>query len=1457
MKKSFVVFVIFMQVIMSSYAMYRTTEGARSYLWTFSPELMGLGMGFAGNESPSSFVINPASNSFLQRIELEVSYGVAPGFLASTFNNSEKFSETKDFFMPFIINTSVSIPTKYANFTLAMHYNNSSNYAFKNISSFNSNNNDLGLGKTGTVYFGVSKDFLSVFGFGFSGNLKFSYNPDSFYSENKFDVGFGFDIGAVYRPDVRFPFIKNTRTDWAFQDLEVALVLKDIGKPLINTVKGNSETYNGITDIHWFPALPTIATGVSFNLYNNGVTYWKVLFDASFPFFQNVTIAAGTEIEIFNFFTIRGSYTFDLEGTLEYAGKINQYEYLYNIFNFSGGISFKFTANSFKLLSKDKVKENSFKNTEFSIDLGFKPYHQGFMFMAGCTITIGSKDVTPPVIKHRQKDYFISPNFDGIKDVIDIELEISDERYITDWSFEVYNSNGSLVRLIEGRQPRLETIKPADALKIFLKPKTGIPIPSKVIWDGKDDKGAVVPDGEYTFKFYAVDDNKNKDEQGSLSGYIIVDTTAPKVDYKVNDYIFSPDGDGNKDLFIIELEIIRSEVTPLFETLDGSFELEGSDVEILKEIDYIEISSSVNNSTVTGFDKITREQKWFVDILSSSDQLVKRYEYNEKGKKRIEWDGKGEDGVQVPDGVYRILLWSISDAGNRWEKPINNIIIDTIQRPIKANLIDLYFSPNGDTVKDKVRFRFDIPVTEGIERWKVEILDQKNQTVKIIENAGVPPTQLEWDGLDKVSKIAAEGSYRAQLTAFYRNGSMPQSITPEFYLDVTAPFSEITLSSKIFSPDGDGNLDDVTVSHNKSSEEDEWNGRLFNKDGNIVRSFIWRGKPPQKFIWNGVDNNGNLLDDGVYFYQLSSVDKAGNRFISETFSVNDLVNFKNSLRIDTKDVPIFLTVALDDFSPNKDSVKDIQVFTVRANVTDNKVVKWNFNIKNFDSEQVVYRTDKTGDLPKRIEWDGEHSSKIASDGAYYGELVVEFENGSKTNTKSKSFILDNRAPVIETSIISRLFSPNNDGFLDKAEILQRGTKEDVWESIVYDSKNSIVFSSFLKDSEPSGKFIWDGVDNNGNSMPNGVYRYEIKSTDRAGNTGRAEEMVELKNVRTNLFLTLDKTGFAPNNSGAFDSITIKSTLSEKTGVIAYNFEILDADKKVVYRSEAENKVPTDFIWDGNNEKGSKLQDGIYSSRLTVVYDYGNRPVAESSTFILDTTPPEVKLAYNPDIFSPDDDGVDDELSISINASDLSGIRDWSMKIMNPSKSKTFYEYSGKGAPSKNITWKGRSLDGELVESAEDYPVIISFVDVLGNSIVKEMAPIPVDILVIKLDDGRLKIKISNIEFKADSHEMTDSDKNMKIIKLLARSLRKYSQYDVIIEGHANKFREGLDEVRAKTLSLQRSDFIKEILSKNGIARNRLTAEGKGFDLPLVPLTQGVSSDELAKNRRVEFYLNRK
>jgi flagellar motor protein MotB len=237
--------------------------------------------------------------------------------------------------------------------------------------------------------------------------------------------------------------------------------------------------------------------------------------------------------------------------------------------------------------------------------------------------------------------------------------------------------------------------------------------------------------------------------------------------------------------------------------------------------------------------------------------------------------------------------------------------------------------------------------------------------------------------------------------------------------------------------------------------------------------------------------------------------------------------------------------------------------------------------------------------------------------------------------------------------------------------------------------------------------------------------------------------------------------------------------------------------------------------------------------------------------------------FSTDYFSPDGDGVDDELEIAITAEDESGIANWRMEIREPyAPNSVFAEWGDEGNPPEKITWNGRSASGELVQSATDYPYTLTVTDAKGNVSVFE-GFVGVDVLVIREPNGVLRVQVSSIIFGANSGDFDGLDaatlaNNDAILKRIALVLNKFGTYKVKVEGHANPVgRTARERQREQetdlALSEIRARFVVDYLVKLGVARNRLSSFGIGNARPIASLND---RGNWWKNRRVEFILER-
>ena len=178
----------------------------------------------------------------------------------------------------------------------------------------------------------------------------------------------------------------------------------------------------------------------------------------------------------------------------------------------------------------------------------------------------------------------------------------------------------------------------------------------------------------------------------------------------------------------------------------------------------------------------------------------------------------------------------------------------------------------------------------------------------------------------------------------------------------------------------------------------------------------------------------------------------------------------------------------------------------------------------------------------------------------------------------------------------------------------------------------------------------------------------------------------------------------------------------------------------------------------------------------------------------------MSLSYSPSLFSPDEDGENDILTIYPEVKDNTGISDWSLDVIAPS-GKTFKSFDGKENAPGIIKWDGIGKDKDIVESAADYFLVLSAKDMAGNTAKTERVKLPIDVLVTVTERG-LKIRISNIEFAFDKALLTG--KAFPILNRVTEILGKYGKYNVLIEGHTDDVGEEeynlkLSESRAKNV----------------------------------------------------------
>ncbi|TVR29566.1 MAG: hypothetical protein EA404_14580 [Spirochaetaceae bacterium] len=494
-------------------------------------------------------------------------------------------------------------------------------------------------------------------------------------------------------------------------------------------------------------------------------------------------------------------------------------------------------------------------------------------------------------------------------------------------------------------------------------------------------------------------------------------------------------------------------------------------------------------------------------------------------------------------------------------------------------------------------------------------------------------------------------------------------------------------------------------------------------------------------------------------------------------------------------------------------------------------------------------------VPETLVWDARSDDgRIVPDGRYRYYVEAWDNRDNRARSRTHEVIVDTVPPELEVHADEeRVFTPIAETGRRSFEIRQRGEAVPRIEADLTDIEGRVIRSYSWSD-EPPGDIVWDGTDSDGEIVSDGVYRYRVTSVDRAGNRSvRTIDNIVVSNEQVAVFVTADLNAFSPDGDGTLDTVTFSLLFTTTDELESWTLEIADEGGGVVRSWSDSQPAPPLLVWDGGG-----APDGVYRARLTAEYAFDQSPQSLSERIVLDTTPPELTLELDPQPFSPDGDGVDDELDISLTVRNRTPIENWRIEIFDP-RGELFHAFGGSGAPTRSYRWNGvSSTTGRLVDSATSYRTVATVTDIVGNRAVIE-DEILVDILVIR-DGDRLFIRIGNINFEPntaryifDDTELTE--RNLEILDRLAVILSRFEDYAIRIEGHAVNIT-GTQREHEQTLiplSTDRAAAIREALIERGIDGRRLSVLGKGGSEPLVPHTD---LEERWRNRRVEFVLIR-
>jgi outer membrane protein OmpA-like peptidoglycan-associated protein/flagellar hook assembly protein FlgD len=459
-----------------------------------------------------------------------------------------------------------------------------------------------------------------------------------------------------------------------------------------------------------------------------------------------------------------------------------------------------------------------------------------FIHSIGFTMEYSTPDIRPPETQIEPNHRNFSPGNDGNKDYVTFKISVNDESRIKGWKLQILDSGKNLIREYSSSVREFSRMITAGELlsRIFRKKEAAV-IPGEIIWDGRDRRGIQVKDGKYIYRFHAWDiqDNISIIKKGILTA----DTQSPAVTLSVDKKLLwlSPYS-GKK----------RIEITHKFTS--------------------------------------EKEDIWTAGFRNREGTVVKSYRWRGKIPATISWNGTGERGKPLPDGIYTYFIESTDPAGNSARAEIREIAVTG--SPVVP---DMRLSKNlisGKKTGEIILYP-SLTKREGLLRWGIDI-EAGNKSVRKFSGNGPLPPSLKFNLTDNKGRLLNSGLYGVYLTADYGKEQIYRSPGRELRIDSEPPRLSIEFSPGLFSPDNDSFDDTLEIrpEYDDFSGAKRWVITIYSPSGKIFKTFTGEGKLPEKILWNGKNYKNELVESASdYFIELTAEDRAGNISRSEMVRV--------------------------------------------------------------------------------------------------------------------------------------------------------------------------------------------------------------------------------------------------------------------------------------------------------------------------------------------------------------------------------------------------------------------------------------------------------------------------------------------------------------------------------------------------------------------------------------------
>ena len=219
------------------------------------------------------------------------------------------------------------------------------------------------------------------------------------------------------------------------------------------------------------------------------------------------------------------------------------------------------------------------------------------------------------------------------------------------------------------------------------------------------------------------------------------------------------------------------------------------------------------------------------------------------------WDGKDNSGRIVPDGSYRITVWT-ADASNNRAAAVKDVTVDRRAAAVTTRSSSGFISPNGDGHTDRMTLSM---TADSAITGSARVFDSHGRTVRRWTFTAAISGSWVWNGRNSAGTTVADGRYTFRVAGLDRAGNRT---IRDLAVTVDRTIRSVTWSRSSFAPKA-GQHARVTFSLRRSARV-----TVSIQQGSTPVRTIWTAKPlgagSHGWTWNGRTASGALVRPGTY-----------------------------------------------------------------------------------------------------------------------------------------------------------------------------------------------------------------------------------------------------------------------------------------------------------------------------------------------------------------------------------------------------------------------------------------------------------------------------------------------------------------------------------------------------------------------------------------------------------------